>query len=165
MSAPDRDDRAGRRPIPPELSRLDAELAAAERRVVGRLDPGLRALVVACAVMLLLVSAVLPWAGGTSGWQVLVAGGVGVLPQAFAVTAIGFGVLGSAVGLITRRRGAAWVCAFGCGFSIFDGVLAVWSRQTLPGGGGPGVGLVLALVAVIALTTQWMRIALSQPAG
>ena len=64
-----------------------------------------------------------------------------------------FGVLGSAVALAGRHWAAAWTCAVGCGFSVVNGVWAIWSRQVnVPHGGtGPGVGLVLAVVAMVVL--------------
>lgn len=154
-----------RRRVPPALIQHDAELAGAERRVLSRLDPGLAALVLACAVMLLLVGVVLPWVGAASGWQVLVSGGAGVLPRLFAATATGFGVLGSAAGLLSRRWVVAWVCAVGCGFTALCGIAAIWSRQTAEAGARPGVGLVLALLAILLLTWQWVRLSWSRPAG
>lgn len=155
--------------VPPALSELDAELAAAERRAVSRLDPGFGALVVACAVMLLLVATGLPWTGPTRGWEIMAGGGPGLLPRLFADTAIGFGVLGSASALLTRRWALAWVCALGCAFSVFTGVLAIWSRQTGLGPGtapgpGPGAGLVLAVLSVLLLAVLWVRLAWSRPA-
>jgi hypothetical protein len=53
------------------------------------------------------------------------------------------------------------VCAVGSGFSVVNGVWAIWSRQVnVPhGGSGPGIGLVLAVLAMVALTACWVRIA------
>jgi hypothetical protein len=147
---------------PDELASLEAELAEAERRVARRVDPGATALPVAAAVLAVLVSLLLPWSGGAPGWQVL-AGTVnfGPLPRLFTVTAVGFGVLGSAVGLAGRHWATAWACAVGSGFSVVNGVWAIWSRQVnVPHGGtGPGIGLVLAVLAMIVLTACWVRIA------
>ena len=72
-----------------------------------------------------------------------------------------FGVLGSAVALAGRRWAAAWTCAVGCGFSVVSGVWAIWSRQVnVPHGGtGPGIGLVLAVIAMVVLTGSWVKIA------
>jgi hypothetical protein len=98
------------------------------------------------------------------GWQVLagLAPDLGVLPRLFTFTALGFGVVGSALALATRRWGLAWVCAVGCGFTVVDGVWAIWSRQTVvpDGGSGPGIGLVLAVVTMLVLAVSWVRIAL-----
>jgi hypothetical protein len=147
---------------PDDLGALEAELAEVERTVVRRVDPGATALVVTVAVLAVLGALLLPWTGGVPGWQVL--GGeadFGLLPRLFTVTSVGFGVLGSAVALATRLWAAAFVCAVGSGFSIVNGVWAIWSRQVnvLQGGTGPGVGLVLAVLAMVVLTACWVRIA------
>jgi hypothetical protein len=48
----------------------------------------------------------------------------------------------------------------GCGFSVVNGVWAIWSRQVnVPQGGtGPGIGLVLAVVAMVVLAASWVKI-------
>ena len=149
--------------VPPELAAWDAELAGIVRRVERRIDPGPTALAVSVGVLALLVSLMLPWTGSTPGWQVLAGTeSFGLLPRLFAFTAIGFGVFGSALALATRWWGLAWVCAAGCGFSVIDGVWAIWSRQVgVPDGDtGAAIGLVVALVAVLLLAVSWVRIAL-----
>jgi hypothetical protein len=146
---------------PDDLASLEAELAEAERRVLRTVDPGGAALPVAVAVVLVLVSLMLPWTGGVAGWRVLAGlANFGALPRLFTLTAVGFGVLGSAVALATRQWAAAFVCAVGCGFSVVNGVWAIWSRQVnVPhGGSGPGIGLVLAVFGMVVLTACWVRI-------
>jgi hypothetical protein len=146
---------------PDDLASLEAELAEAERRVVHDIDPGTTALPVAVAVLVVVVALMLPWTAGVPGWQVLAGvANFGVLPRLFTVTAVGFGALGSAVALATRKWAAAFVCAVGCGFSVVNGVWAIWSRQVnVPqGGSGPGIGLVLAVLAMVVLTACWVRI-------
>jgi hypothetical protein len=71
-------------------------------------------------------------------------------------------VLGSVLALATRWWALAWVCAVGCGFSVVDGVWAIWSRQIgVPtGDAGAGPGLVVAVLAVLVLAVSWVRIAL-----
>jgi hypothetical protein len=151
-----------RSPSPDDLGALEAELAEVERRVARRVDPGVPAVAAAVGVLLVVVALMLPWTGGVPGWQIL-AGieNFGALPRLFTITSVGFGVLGSAVALATRYWAAAFVCAVGCGFSVVNGVWAIWSRQVnVPQGGtGPGIGLVLAVLAMIALTACWVRIA------
>ena len=89
-----------------------------------------------------------------------------MLLRFFAVTAVALGVLGSVTALLSRLWALGWACALGCGFSVVTGVWAVWSRQTAPSGApGPGVGLVLALVAMLVLTVLWVRIVWSRPGG
>ena len=100
---------------PDDLAALEAELAEAEHRVVHRVDPGPTALPVAVAVLVVLVSLVLPWTGGVPGWQILA--GVenfGLLPRLFTVTAIG----------VRRARlgGGAGHAVLGGGLDVRGGV-------------------------------------------
>jgi hypothetical protein len=146
-----------------DMAPFEAELAGVERRVQRRIDPGTAALGVSVGVLVLLGSLALPWTGSVQGWEVLAGTeSLGLLPRLFAGTALGFGVVGSAFALATRWWGLAWVCAVGCGFSVVDGVWAIWSRQIgVPAGGtGAGFGLVLAVLAVLGLAVVWVRIAL-----
>jgi hypothetical protein len=51
--------------------------------------------------------------------------------------------------------------------SVF-GVLSIWHRQT-PGlgnyhGAGPGIGLILATIAIVVLTFHWIRVVWSRTA-
>lgn len=150
-------------PVPEELSRLDAELRDVARRVERRIDPGATAMVVAVAVLAMIGAFLLPWIGTARGWELLTgAQWFGVLPRLFTITALVFGVIGSAVTLALRYWALAWVCAAGCSISVINGVWAVWSRQiAVPQGGlGPSVGLVLALVVILVLAATWARIAL-----
>lgn len=149
--------------MPDELAELDASLDEVARRVERGTDPGSTALPVVVAMLLLIVALVLPWTGSAPGWQIMAgAADFGLLPRLFTFTALGFGLLGSALALATRSWAVAWVCAAGCGFSVINGVWAIWSRQTgVPSGGaGPAIGLVLALLAIVALAACWTRIAL-----
>ena len=147
---------------PDDLASMEAELAEAERRVLRRVDPGTTAVPIAVAILVVIGALMLPWTGGVPGWQILAGtANFGALPRLFTGTAMGFGVLGSAVALTTRQWALAFVCAIGCGFSVVNGVWAIWSRQVnVPhGGSGPGIGLVLAVLAMVALTACWVRIA------
>ena len=104
-----------------------------------------------------------------SGWQVLLGeatGKAGTIPRLFAGTATLFGVAASTLALFTQRWGITWVCALGGWFASVDGVLAIWSRQSSAGEGssGPGIGLVLAVIAMIVIASQWLRTAWSRPA-
>lgn len=149
--------------VPEELVPYEAEMTGVARRVERHIDPGATAVGVSVGVLVLLISLTLPWTGSAQGWEVLA--GVesfGLLPRLFAFTAVGFGVFGSALALATRWWGLAWVAAAGCGFSVVDGVWAIWSRQIgVPDGGtGAGFGLVLAVLAVLGLAVAWVAIAL-----
>jgi len=160
---------AERTPPDDEFAALRAEIDQVERDVVGHVEPGRWAMVIAVAAFALLVAALLPWVGPYNGWEVLLgqASGehrIGLLPRLFAASSLLFGVLLSAVTLFTRRWGLAWLCALGSAFSVVHGIWAVWSRQTAVGDApGPGAGMVLALLTMIVLAVQWLRLAFSRP--
>lgn len=148
------------------MDELRAEVDAVGRTALQRVDPGARAMVIAGAIMVLLLATSLPWVGGANGWEVLrgtadPAQGVGLLPRLFAAVALGLGVALSAFALLTRRWALVWASALGCGYGVLDGVWAIWSRQTAAGA-GPGVGLVLAVLAMAVLAAQWFRLAVSR---
>lgn len=145
-----------------DLAAADRELSRAVRRVEGRVDPGGIAVAVAVAMLLLIVALILPWTGPALGWEILSGTqSFGVLPRLFTFTSLGFGLVVSALALATRWWALAWATACGCGIAVINGVWAIWSRQTgvLTGGTGPAVGMVLAVVAVLALAVCWARIA------
>jgi hypothetical protein len=151
------------RDLPKELVALDRELAGVTRRVERRTDPGSTALIVSIAMLALIVMLLLPWTGSAKGWEILA--GVqnfGVLPRLFTFTSLGFGLVVSALALATRRWGLAWLAAWGCGFSVVHGVWAIWSRQVgVPTGGtGPGIGMILTVLAMLTLAVCWVRISL-----
>jgi hypothetical protein len=79
----------------------------------------------------------------------------------FGGVALGLGVGLSVLALVTRRWGLVWASALGCTYCVLDGVWAIWSRQTVHGA-GPGIGLVLAVLALAVLAVQWLRLALSR---
>jgi hypothetical protein len=154
-------------PSDDEMAALQSEIDQVERDVVRHIQPGAWAMVIAVGAFAVLVAQVLPWVGSNTGWQVLLgqfdpAYRVSVLPRLFAGSSLLFGVLTSALTLATRRWELAWVCALGCAFAVVHGIWAVWSRQT-SGTVGPGVGLVLAVVAIVVLAVQWLRLAFSRP--
>ncbi|HWD03901.1 MAG TPA: hypothetical protein VG674_15775 [Amycolatopsis sp.] len=126
---------------------------------------GRRGFYIAVVIVVLLIAQALPWVGDHAGYQVLQGEG-GRVPQLFAATSTGIGVLAGAVGLVSRRWWVAWCCAAGGWFASVDGLLAVWSQQSAhasgAAGGGPGIGLIVAWVATIILATMWMRTAFSR---
>jgi hypothetical protein len=147
------------------------DIEDAERRVAREIDPGARALVVAILVFVLLVSFVLPHTGSARGLDVLV-GDDAAIREAIAlpsrvftwlvlVFSIGFSILA----LLTRRWGLAWLALAGSAIACPIGMLAVWSRQTVaephP---GPGIGLIVAWIAVILLSFHWARVVWSRTA-
>jgi hypothetical protein len=74
-----------------------------------------------------------------------------------------FGVGFSMLALVTRRWALAWIALAGTAIAGAAGMLAIWSRQTVAAGlPGPGWGLIVAWIAVIALTYQWARVVWSR---
>lgn len=140
------------------------DIEQAERRVAGELNPGARALVVAVLVFVLLATFMMPHTGGANGWDVLtgndeaVRAGVSLPSRVFIWLVLVFGVGFSMLALLTRRWVLGWIALAGSAVSCVIGMLAVWSRQTAPEPyPGPGFGLVLAWLTVIALTFHWAR--------
>jgi hypothetical protein len=147
-----------------EFDDFKGDIEAAERRVAREIDPGPRALGIAIAVFVLLVTFILPHTGGARGWDVLagneaaVAEGISLPSRVFIWLALVFSVGFSMLALLTRRWALAWVALAGSTVASFAGLLAVWSRQTAPEPHpGPGIGLVIAWLTVIVLTYNWAR--------
>lgn len=148
----------------PDFEAYKADLEAAERRVAGEIDPGLRALVVAILVFVLVVSFILPHTGAARGVDVLmgndtaISHGVALPSRLFCWLALVFGVGFSMLALTTRRWTLAWLALAGTALAAAIGMLAVWSRQTAVGHPGPGIGLLLGWVTVILLAFHWARV-------
>lgn len=150
---------------PDEFEAYRADLEAAERRVAGEIQPGVRAVVVAILVFVLLVSFLLPHTGPARGIDVLmgddtaIAAGVALPHRIFCWLALVFGVGFSMLALLTRRWTIAWIALAGSAVASAIGILAVWSRQTAGAGQpGLGVGLILAWITMIVLTFHWARV-------
>ena len=146
---------------PQDMAEVDAALTGITRATERRIDPGATAITVSGAMLALMLALLLPWTGPAQGWEVLAGTQVfGPLPRLFTFTSLGFGLVVSASALATRWWGLAWLASVGCGFSVVNGVWAIWSRQTgVPSGGsGPGIGLYLAVLAVLVLAASWVRI-------
>nr|WP_314144023.1 hypothetical protein [uncultured Rhodococcus sp.] len=147
-------------------SRSAEELGRTERAVMTELDPGARAMVVAGLVLVLLVTFALPHTGAASGFDVLtgsdaaVAESIALPSRVFVVLVLTFGVVMSVLALVTRIWALAWAALAGCAVSSVYGMLSIWTRQTVPDnlqGAGPGIGLIIAWIAVIALTFHWLK--------
>lgn len=141
--------------------------ARAEKQISGRIDPGVRAVVVAVIVLLLLLSFALPHTGTANAWDVLVNDADAVeesiaLPsRIFVILALVFSIGFSALALITQKWALAWVALYGSGVGTVLGVLAIWSRQTVPAnvsGAGPGIGLVVGWLLVAFLAFHWFKV-------
>ena len=146
------------------FDQFKGDLEAAERRVAREIDPGARALVIAIAVFVLLLTFVLPHTGDAKGWDVLVGddvairNGIALPSRVFCWLALVFGGGFSMLALLTRRWGLAWIALAGSTVASFMGMLAVWSRQTAPAHyPGPSVGLIVAWLAVVVLAVNWAR--------
>ncbi|UXA08809.1 hypothetical protein KXD96_12470 [Mycobacterium sp. SMC-2] len=153
----------------PHVAALRTEIEAAERRVARGFDPGPRGFVVAILVFFLLGSFILPHTGAVRGWDVLFgshgagAAAVALPSQVFAWLTLVFGVGFSMLALVTRRWALAWIALAGSALAGAAGLLAIWSRQTVAvGHPGPGVGLIVAWILVLALTYQWTRVVWSR---
>jgi hypothetical protein len=148
-----------------------ADIEDAERRIAREIDPGARALVVAGLVFVILLTFVLPHTGHARGLDVLLGDDAAVreaiaLPsRVFTWLALVFSVGFSVLALVTRRWGVAWIALAGSALACPVGMLAVWSRQTVAHGHpGPGIGLIVAWIAVILLTFHWARVVWSRTA-
>ena len=142
---------------------LREEIDEVGRRASRTVELGGRAMVIEVAVFILLVGLILPWMNGSSGLEVLIGqetGKASMVPRLFALTSVLFGVVASALTLITRRWVFAWVGAAGGWFASVDGLLAIWSRQS--SGTAPGIGLIIAVVAMVVIATLWFRTAASR---
>lgn len=143
-----------------ELTQLAADVDEVVSKAARTVDLGRRGFIISVLVFVLLIGLLLPWVGPHSGWQVLFGQG-GAIPQLFAMTSTGFGVVASVLALSTRRWWLAWVGAMGGWFSSVDGLLAVWSQQSSTANGapgtGPGIGLIIALATIILIAANWMR--------
>jgi hypothetical protein len=155
----------------PDFDDFKGDIEDAERRVAGEINPGARALVVAILVFVILVSFVLPHTGAAKGLDVLVGDETAIqaaiaLPsRVFVWLILVFSVGFSILALMTRRWALAWIALAGSAVACPIGMLAVWSRQTVaephP---GPGIGLIVAWIAVILLTFHWARVVWSRTA-
>ncbi|WP_438803418.1 Rv2732c family membrane protein [Nocardia brevicatena] len=157
-----------------EFEQFRDDIDAVERRIAGEIDPGARALVVAVAVFVLLVSLVLPHSGSARGFDVLLGSTatatehIGLPSRIFVWFVVVFGIGFSLLALMTRRWVLAWMAVAGSAIAGAFGVFSIWHRQT-PGlgnyvGSGPGVGLVLGTLAVMVLTFHWVRVVWSRTA-
>ncbi|MBA3906359.1 MAG: hypothetical protein H0X35_06695, partial [Pseudonocardiales bacterium] len=111
------------REVPEELTKLNHELRGVERRVEQRFDPGGLALGITAAMLVLMVSLILPWTGDAHGWEILAGTRTfGSLPRLFTYTSLGFGLVSSSVALALRWWALAWLTAVGLGISIINGL-------------------------------------------
>ena len=145
---------------------IGRKLSRQEKDLLRRIDPGTRALLIAAVMVVIVLTWILPWVGDAVGWQVLTAEAdpalnVGLLPRLFAINSTIAGIGLGALALATRRWAMAWVAAMACVVVSFEGIVAIWSRQTAPQG-GPGIGLIVTVMAMFLLAAQWLRVVTSR---
>ncbi|MGC0363681.1 hypothetical protein ABH922_001665 [Rhodococcus sp. 27YEA15] len=143
------------------------DFEAAERKIAGEIDPGLRAVVVAVAVLVLVGTLALPHSGVANGWDVLAFNAdaqserIALFSRLFVWFVVIFGIGFSMLALVTRRWALSWVALAGTAVSSALGMMAIWSRQTIPAGfhvAGPSIGLVIGWFTVIFLTFHWLKV-------
>lgn len=144
----------------------DSELAALEKRTADALDLGARRWVLAAAVAVYAVSLLLPFAGDAAGWQVLTFTEPAELPiaigeRAFALLSFLCLVVFTLPVVVVQRTAfamLAWMT--GC-VALVMALLGLWLRQTGATGASTGVGMYLAIAALVVavpiLTGAWMR--------
>ncbi|WP_153409869.1 Rv2732c family membrane protein [Nocardia macrotermitis] len=150
------------------------DLEAVERKIAGEIDPGYRAMVVAAAVFVLLLTLILPHTGHTRGMDILlfdhtaVADHIGLPSRVFQWFVLIFGIGFSSLALLTRRWALAWIAVAGSAVGSVFGVLSIWHRQTPElgnyHGAGPSFGLILGAIAMIVLTFHWLKVVWSRTA-
>ncbi|NMM85904.1 hypothetical protein B2J88_16275 [Rhodococcus sp. SRB_17] len=143
------------------------DLDAVERKIAGEIDPGARAMVVAVAVLVLVGTLALPHAGVANGWDVLAFNAdaeserIALFSRIFVWFVVIFGIGFSMLALVTRRWALAWVALAGSAVASALGMMAVWSRQTIPAGfhvAGPSIGLIVGWFTVVFLTFHWLKV-------
>ncbi|MDI9919215.1 hypothetical protein [Rhodococcus sp. IEGM 1379] len=143
------------------------DLDAVERKIAGEIDPGARAMVVAVAVLVLVGTLALPHAGAANGWDVLAFNAdaeserIALFSRLFVWFVVIFGIGFSMLALVTRRWALAWVALAGSAVASALGMMAVWSRQTIPAGfhvAGPSIGLMVGWFTVVFLTFHWLKV-------
>lgn len=166
LSEPETADRENRKQLVPETPGMSVKLSRTERDLLRRIEPGARALIIAAVTLVLVTCWMLPWIGTATGWQILTnqaspALDISILPRLFSINSTLSGVLLSSLALATRRWAVAWVAAMACAVVSVEGVIAIWSRQTVAQA-GPSIGLVLAEVSIFTLAVVWLRVVWSR---
>ncbi|MBJ8345018.1 hypothetical protein [Antrihabitans sp. YC2-6] len=156
------------------MDALKADVDAVERKMAGEIDPGMRAVVVAVLVFLVLGALALPHTGDAKGYDVLAGDTIALdesiaLPsRVFVWLSLVFGVGFSVLALVTRRWALAWIAVAGSAVATVFGMLAIWTRQTAQTnqvvGGSIGAGLVVGWIAIALLTFHWIRVVWSKTA-
>lgn len=166
LSKPETSDEENRKRSVPEPAQISVRLSRTERDLLRRIDPGARAMVIAAVTLVLITCWMLPWIGTATGWQILAnqaspSLNISILPRLFSINSTIAGVLLSSLALATRRWAVAWLAAMACAVVSIEGMIAIWSRQTVAQA-GPSIGLVLAEVSIFVLAVMWLRVVWSR---
>lgn len=152
-----------------DLSAYRNDFTRIEQKIAGEFDAGRRRWVLTGFVVLLLVALLLPQTSTERSWSALAdwfGGGAPVsMPlRMFVTLALVFGVLVSTAALLRRSWRWASAALLGCGLGSLFGLFGYWSQtgMLVDGPHAPGIGMVLAWVAMIALTSQWLPVVLSK---
>ncbi|WP_068154969.1 hypothetical protein [Rhodococcus phenolicus] len=152
-----------------DLSAYHSEFTRIEKKVAGEFGAGRRQWVLAGCVTVLVVALLMPQTETAASWTVL-GGWFGVhatvtLPmRLFVSLALVFGVAVSTAALCLRRWRLAVASMLGCGLSSLFGLFGYWSQNGMETSAphSPSFGMVLAWLAVVALTSQWLPVVLSR---
>lgn len=148
------------------MSNTPANLAANEKKAARKISlDGFRGLLIV-ALVLWIISLVLPVTSGARGIEVLLftpAGGTDATIAEFVhtlVVALGVGLFNVLL-LITRRTLFSWLAWLLSGIGLFYSVFALWMRQTQDTDNVSGVGMYLSvgavILAVVALSSVILR--------
>lgn len=159
-------------PSPDSLAELRSELRARERRILAEIQPSARLFVLAVAVFLLASDLlVVPFVGSggahalgreiiAGSWPEQI-GQVSKIARLFVFFVVA-DLLISALALVLRRWGAAFLAAAVSCVSSALGVLAVWHSQTSQARhgahAGASAGLFIAVVLIFVIAFNWVRL-------
>jgi len=152
-----------------DLSAYRSEFARIEKKVAGEFRAGRRQWVLAGCALVLVVALLLPQTESAASWTVL-AGWFGadapvtVPMRLFVTLATVFGVGISSAALCLRRWRLAAAAMLGSGLSSLFGLFGYWSQNGMETSAphSPSFGMMLAWLAMVALTSQWLPVVLSK---
>jgi len=145
------------------------DFARIEKKIAGEFDAGKRRRVLAGLVFLLAIGLMLPLTSTQWSWTALADWFGGDAPvsmplRMFVTLATVFGVIVSSIALMRRSWRLASAAMLGCGLGSLFGLFGYWSQagMIVDGPHAPGIGMVLAWVSMVALTSQWLPVVLSR---
>jgi hypothetical protein len=152
-----------------DLSAYRSEFTRIEKKVAGEFRAGRRQWVLAGCVAVLVVALLLPQTETAASWTVLDGwfgsdAPVTVPMRIFISLTLVFGVVVSTAALSLRRWRLAVAAMLGSGLSSLFGLLGYWSQNGMETSAphSPSFGMVLAWLAMVVLTSQWLPVVLSR---